>query len=73
MSENDMELIKCVLITKKELELAVKNFEHASGELIDYYAYKMKADKAKIDYLIKQLKSKEISLNNIEKFRSKIV
>ena len=30
------------------------------GELIDYYAYQMKANKAKLDYLIKIAKEKGI-------------
>ena len=30
MKKNDIELIKCLLVTKKELELANENFEHAS-------------------------------------------
>lgn len=33
MKKNDIELIKCMLITKKELELANKNFEHASRRI----------------------------------------
>lgn len=30
MKKNDIELIKSMLVTKKELDLATKNFEHAS-------------------------------------------
>ena len=73
MNKNDIELIKCMLITKRELDNANENFEHASGDLIDYYAYKMKADKAKLDYLIKELKQKEISLSIIEDLELRIV
>jgi len=43
------------------------------GELIDYYAYQMKANKAKIDYLIKEIKQKEISLNIVEELKLRIV
>lgn len=66
MSKSDRELIRCMVRTKRELELASKNFEQASGDLIDYYAYKMKADKAKLDYLIKQIKEKDITLGIVE-------
>ncbi len=73
MNKNDIELIKSMLITKKELENANKNFDHASGDLIDYYTYQMKADKAKLDYLIKELKQKEISLSIVEDLKLRIV
>lgn len=43
------------------------------GELIDYYAYQMKANKAKLDYLIKEIKNKEISLNMVEELNLRIV
>lgn len=43
------------------------------GELIDYYTYQMKANKAKLDYLIKELKEKEISLNIVEELKLRIV
>lgn len=73
MNKNDIDLIKCMLMTKKELEIVSKNFEQASGDLIDYYAYQMKANKAKLDYLIKEIKQKEISLNILEELRLRIV
>jgi len=73
MNKNDIELVKSMLITKKELENAIKNFDHASGDLIDYYTYQMKADKAKLDYLIKELKQKGISLSIVEDLKLRIV
>jgi len=73
MDKKDIELIKCVILTKKELDIATKNFEQASGKLIDYYAYQIKANKAKLDYLIKEVKEKEISLNMLEEINLRIV
>lgn len=73
MNKNDIDLIKCMLVTKKELDVVSKNFEQASGDLIDYYAYQMKANKAKLDYLIKEIKQKEISLNILEEVKLRIV
>ena len=67
--EPEIELLKCIINAKKELAIASKNFETAEEELIDYYSYEIKAAKAKLDYLIKQVKIKEISLdmiNNLE-------
>lgn len=43
------------------------------GELIDYYTYQMKANKAKLDYLIKEIKEKEISLDIVEELKLRIV
>lgn len=73
MTKNDRDLVRCMMRTKKELELASKNFEQASGDLIDYYAYKMKADKAKLDYLIKQIKEKDITLGIIEDLNLRVI
>ena len=64
--ENEIELLKSILATKRELNIADKNFESAEEELVDYYAYQIKANKAKLDYLIKQAKQKEISIDSLE-------
>lgn len=67
--ENELELLKSILATKRELGIANKNFETAELELVDYYSYQIKASKAKLDYLIKQVKQKGISvdmINNLE-------
>ena len=67
--EKKIELIMSVLKAKRELELAIKNFETAEAELIDYYAYQIKAEKAKLDYLIKEVKNIGVRvdiINNIE-------
>ena len=37
--KNEIELLKSVLQTKRELSLANQNFEIAEAELIDYYSY----------------------------------
>lgn len=66
---NEIELLKSILATKRELIVANKNFESAEAGLVDYYSYQIKASKAKLDYLIKQVKQKGIVLdmiNNLE-------
>ncbi len=66
---NEIELLKSILDTKRELAIANKNFETAEEELIDYYSYQIKASKAKLDYLIKQVKDKGIvvdMINNLQ-------
>ena len=52
-SKIDFELVECIINTKADLNVANKNFEQAEGDLIDYYSYQIKANKAKLDYLIK--------------------
>ena len=63
--DNEIELLKSILATKRELVLANINFELAEGELVDYYSYQIKANKAKLDYLIKQVKTKGIAIDMI--------
>ena len=63
--ENELELLKTILATKTELAVANRNFESAEAELVDYYSYQIKANKAKLDYLIKQVKQKGIAVDMI--------
>ena len=63
--EKSLDLVKSLIKTKTDLELASKNFEFADGELVDYYAYQIKANKTKLDYLIKKAQSKGIILDSI--------
>ncbi len=64
--ERNIELIISVLKTKRELDLANRNFETAEPGLIDYYVYQIKANKSKLDFLVNKAKQKGISLNMIE-------
>ncbi len=59
--------------TKTELNIANRNYEEAEGDLIDYYLYQIKAHKAKLDYLIKEVKEKGFSLDTIHELNVKIV
>ena len=70
--ENELELLKSILDTKRELIVANKNFETAELELIDYYSYQIKATKAKLDYLIKQVKTKGIQVDMINNLQIRI-
>ncbi len=68
-AQKDIDLLKSILDTKRELLIANKNFESAEAELVDYYSYQIKANKAKLDYLIKQVKQKGIvvdMINNLQ-------
>ena len=68
--EKEMELIRSIIKTREELKSNNKNFEYAKEELIDYYAYQIKANQAKLDYLIKlaKLKGIEVDMINNKKY-----
>ena len=55
--EKKSELIKNIILTKEMLLQAHNNFEYAEKDLIDYYTYNIKANQAKLNYLIKQAKN----------------
>ena len=63
--QNEIELLKSITETKRELSIANKNFEVAEDDLIDYYSYQIKANKAKLDYLIKKVKTKGLAVDMI--------
>ena len=63
--QNEIELLKSITETKRELFIANKNFEVSEDDLIDYYSYQIKANKAKLDYLIKEVKTKGLAVDMI--------
>ena len=56
----DIELIKSIIKTKKDLNNINANYEFAEGELIDYYLYQRKAMQSKLDYLLKKAKKRNL-------------
>lgn len=64
--DKESELIRNIIKTRKELDFANKNYEFADSDLIDYYIYQMKANQAKLDYLIKMAKVKGLNVNFIK-------
>ncbi len=63
--EREVELIKAIIRTREELKIVNKNFEYAQDDLVDYFTYQIKANQAKLDYLIKIAKSKGIQVDMI--------
>lgn len=61
--EKEKELMRTIFKTKKNLQEANANYQQAEGKLIDYFLYTMKAEQAKLDYLMAKAKSKGLSLN----------
>lgn len=67
--EKEMELIKNIIKTREELKSDNKNFEFAEQELVDYYIYNIKANQAKLDYLIKLAKANGITIDIINQIK----
>lgn len=63
--EKEKELIRTIIKTREDLKAANRNFEYAQDDLVDYYTYQIKANQAKLDYLIKIAKVKGIELDMI--------
>lgn len=67
--EKELELLKMIVKTREELKIANTNFEYAKDDLVDYYVYQIKANQAKLDYLIKLAKTKGISVDMLNKIK----
>ena len=63
------EIIKSIVRAKSELNTNIKNYEYAEKELIDFYLYQIKANQAKLDYLIKIAKQNKIEVDSIKKIK----
>ena len=63
--EKEIELIRAIIKTREELKSNNINFEYAKGDLVDYYTYQIKANQAKLDYLIKLAKARGIKVDMI--------
>ena len=70
--ESQIDLISSIIKVKKDLDVANLNFEYAHEDLIDYYSYQIKANRAKFDYLVKKAKKKGLSLDMIEQIDIKL-
>ena len=64
--ELNIELIKSIMKTKMDLENSSTNYEYAEDELIDYYLYQIKANQAKLNYLLRKAKKSGIILDRIK-------
>jgi len=67
--EKQLQLIKSLIKTKLELKESRECYEYAEGDMIDYYAYKIKAEQARLDYLVKKIKAAGMVLNMINEIK----
>ena len=72
-TEKEIELIRNIISTRKEIRNIDKNFEYAQDDLVDYYIYQMKANQAKLNYLIKMAKMKGISVDMINEIKYRLL
>ena len=70
--EKEIELIKNIINTRREIKNVDKNFEYAQDDLVDYYIYEMKANQAKLNYLIKIAKMKGITVDMINDIKYRL-
>lgn len=69
--ELKLELVKSIIRTKQDLENANRNFEFAEGELVDYFLYQIKANQAKLNYLLKKAKNNKIVSDRVNEIEIK--
>ena len=67
--DREIELIKNIIKTREELKSDNKNFEYAEMGLVDYYIYHIKANQAKLDYLLKLAKASGITMDTINQIK----
>ena len=67
--DREIELIKNIIKTREELNSDNKNFEYAELGLVDYYIYQIKANQAKLDYLLKLAKASGITMDTINQLK----
>ncbi len=70
--EREIELIKNIIQTRRELKNVDRNFEYAQDDLVDYYIYEMKANQAKLNHLIKLAKMKGITVDMINDIKYRL-
>ncbi len=67
--DKESELIRNIISTREELKCNNKNFEFADSDLVDFYVYQIKANQAKLDYLLKLAKARGITIDLISQLR----
>ena len=67
--DKEIELVRNIIKTREELKNDNRNFEFAEMELVDYYIYQIKANQAKLDYLLKLAKASGITIDRIKQLK----
>lgn len=67
--QKEIELVKNIIKTREKLKRDNKNFEYAENDMVDYYIYQIKANQAKLDYLLKLAKANGITIDTINQLK----
>lgn len=70
--EKEIELVRNIIKVNEEIATANNNFEFVDDELADFYTYQIKANQSKLNYLIKQAKTKGITIDMINQIKIKL-
>ena len=70
-NQKEIELLENIIKTQNKLNEANINFEYAEDGLIEYYSYEIKACRAKLNYLIKNAKMKNLEMDLVKKQKVK--
>ena len=65
--DKNLQLVQNIIKTQNDLSKAHINFDFAEDELIDFYTYQIKALQAKLDYLTRVAKMKNIDYDFLNK------
>ena len=71
--EKEIEIIRSIIRTREDLKSANKNLEYAEDDLVDYYTYQIKANQAKLNYLIKLAKTKGLVVDMVNDIKLKLL
>ena len=58
--QTDIELLSNIEKAKSNLQALYNNIKYIDNDLVDYYAYEVKAEQAKYGYLLKQAKKRDL-------------
>lgn len=67
--DKEIDLIRNIIKTRDELKNNNKNFEFVETDLVDYYIYQIKANQAKLDYLLRMAKASGITIDSINQLK----
>lgn len=67
--QKEIELVKNIIKTREKLKRDNKNFEYAENDMVDYYIYQIKANQAKLDYLLKLAKANGITIDTVNQIK----
>ena len=69
--QKEIELVKNIIKTREKLKSDNRKFEYAEDDMVDYYIYQIKANQAKLNYLLKLAKANGITIDTVNQLKYK--